>query len=444
MADIQPNWQQIYQWGKGSAPIWQGNPGLDDLKQRYNAMLQNQAANTKDFTAELAKLNFNGARDADMPELHNDYGKILNTFQQYRTSNDPKQQQALNLQMRQLQNQFLYKAQVSKQENDEYHEDAKLAHNPNVNLDDSFFGDMKQRAKVSSFDPKYQDFKNKSYILPEGDPTKIWDNAFERSKSESKESGAPVKDKATGEYKTPQYNTTSMKQDDFTKNVISELKGSPKQMHIIAKQYPDLPIDQAVQKFAQDGWNAKQNKLGTDTTFSAPYESYGQKVALADRRANAAAIPPVNAAPQEVKVKIKGDDGTVTGVMNLHNYKAVPIKDATVIPTRGINNNGQEVDVPAGSVRVIGYADMPVSNRKTDVLKKGQMVMSHFEENNPDMVGSKPVVHIQVTHKGHIKDFYVDPNTVDVNNTGQKAQSKAVNKAKNTTSDDDPQGLFKK
>ena len=170
MAEIQPNWTSIYK--PGANLILQGNPALDMLRDTYNKREAQKAQDSKEFTAELAKLNYNGARDADLPELHQDYGKILDKFQQYRASNDPKQQAALNLEMRQLQNQFLYKAQVSKQENDAYHEDAKLAHNPNADLDESYWTDMKKRANVSSFAPEYEDFKNKQYLVPKSDPVK--------------------------------------------------------------------------------------------------------------------------------------------------------------------------------------------------------------------------------------------------------------------------------
>jgi hypothetical protein len=170
MAEIQPNWTSYYR--AATNLNLQGNPALDLLRQDYQRRETQRLNDSKEFTNELAKLSFNGARDADLPVLHDDYGKILNAFQQYRSENDPKKQAALNLQMRQLQNQFLYKAQLSREENNQFHEDAKLAHNPNVDLDDSYWTDMKKRANTSSFDPKYEDFKNKQYLVPKSDPVK--------------------------------------------------------------------------------------------------------------------------------------------------------------------------------------------------------------------------------------------------------------------------------
>ena len=67
MAEIQPNWENIYKPQANFMP--QGNPALDMLRQRYSQHIQERANNIKDFTGELAKLNFNGAKDSDLPEV---------------------------------------------------------------------------------------------------------------------------------------------------------------------------------------------------------------------------------------------------------------------------------------------------------------------------------------------------------------------------------------
>ena len=172
MAEIQPNWENIYKPQANFMP--QGNPALDMLRQRYSQHIQERANNIKDFTGELAKLNFNGAKDSDLPELQNDYSNILQQFQKYRAENDPKKQAELNLQMRQAQNQFLYKAQVSKNENEEFHKANSLVHNPNVELDNSAYGDLKEWATTSSFDKKLQAIKDRqqNWIIPKSDPMK--------------------------------------------------------------------------------------------------------------------------------------------------------------------------------------------------------------------------------------------------------------------------------
>ena len=172
MAEIQPNWTNYYR--PQANLVLQGNPALDILKQSYQQREAQKAQESKEFTAELAKLNFNGAKDADLPELHQDYGNILNKFQQYRSENDPKKRAALDLEMRQAQNQFLYKAQVSKEENNWIHERAKLAHMANVDLDSSYYNDMKKLQNTSSFQKGYDDLKNgeQNWIVPKSDPIK--------------------------------------------------------------------------------------------------------------------------------------------------------------------------------------------------------------------------------------------------------------------------------
>lgn len=165
------NWNSYYSTGKGGAYVIQGNPALDQLKQQYAQQQQQRAQDEKDFTNELAKLNFNGARDADLNPLQRDYSGILNTFQQYRATKGPNERAQLGLALKQQQNQFMYRTQLSKEANTDFHSDAALAHNPNIELDPTYYSDMKRRAATSTFDPAYDTIKDNSpnWIVPKAD-----------------------------------------------------------------------------------------------------------------------------------------------------------------------------------------------------------------------------------------------------------------------------------
>lgn len=345
MAEIQPNWQQIYQTNKGSAHVWQGNPGLDILKQDYAKRQQEQALNTKDFTAELAKLNYNGARDADMPELHGDYGKILDTFQKYRSSNDPKQQQALNLQMRQMQNQFLYKAQVSKQENDLYHEDAKMAHNPNVDLDDSFFPDMKDRAKVSSFDPKYDDFKNKSYIVPKVDFVK---DATEIAKPLTKTTTTSTDryNKATGSLERVSDTGQEIDHDKFINGWVGSHMNSPNKVKAAIRETGEQDPDKAVLAMGEKMYDVVSGGGKDSQKVSGGGLTMQSRYALQDNAARLKALYPTFAQGQSltpiyrqkwIKDMLEGAAGSGEALVN--KLKA----DPSYANELGIKVNGDDI-----------------------------------------------------------------------------------------------------
>lgn len=255
MADIQPNWNQYY---RSSANLnLQGDPALDMLKQRYATQEAQKAQTAKEFTSELAKLNFNGARDPDLPELQKDYSNILQTFQKYRATNDPRQRAALDLQMRQQQNQFLYKSQQSKQANEEFHQDAALAHNPNADLDQSYWDDNKKRMQTSTFDPGYQKLmENKqNWLVPKSDPIK---DAQEIAKGlmSTKTSTTERYNKATGSMERVATTGQSIDHDAFINSWVKSHINDPNKVKTAIRQTGEADPAKAVTALGEQMYDA--------------------------------------------------------------------------------------------------------------------------------------------------------------------------------------------
>lgn len=425
-------WNQYY---KPSANLnLQGNPALDDLRQQYAQRQAQKQQENADFTKEIAKLNFNGSRDSDHGPLQQQYGDVIGTFAKLRNENDPKIRAQLGLELQQKQNQFLYEAENSKVKGQHEQELINLTHRPDVELQDGVLDKITALTKTpygKEWEQKYNDI-NQNLLAPKVDLGKIAGDTYkEIAPPKEKKTLDAIKDKVTGEYRTPTVETTKpVDKDAYAKGIVSKLVGNHAAQRAIMKEFPGSDIKDATQKYIDATYPMFNQKSTSDTTYSSPYESFGQKIELSNIRANASNPPsPQQQSPQTVPIqfKVQNADGSPMTV-NFKNYRAVAIPKATVIPTKGINEHGEHVNIPAGEYRVVGYADMPVVKGGE---KKGQVVQPNFEKNNPSFVEYKPIAHIQVDHKGITKNYYVDPNSINVNATGQKNQQKAINRSGN-------------
>lgn len=449
---VNPNWEQIYT-PQANLNL-QGNPALDDLRRTYATREQQRLQDNSDLTKDMAKLNFNGSRDADHPQLQNDYSNILNKFSDIRSINDPKERAAKDLELRQMQNQFLYNAAESKERNQKEQKLFDLTHNPNIDLDEGVpkkIQSLTQIANPQQWNSAYNDLNN-NLFAPKFDLGKASVDAFNSVKSDSKTTLDPIKDPTTGLYKTGTVNTTSAPKDAYDQRMLLSLKGNHGAMKQIAAQYPGMDIGDATQKFLDDSYSMHKDKLGSDTTYGAGSTSMAQRLYLQERGAQlrqqypSGLIPGAPPTPQVVPIKFqaKNADGSPVG-MNLRNAVPIGIPKATVIPTKAIDDSGQEIQLPAGEYRVIEKGDKPVLNQDIDInttqngktttqtLKKGSLAQPGFEAKNPSAVTTEPVYHIQQDHGKVTKNYYVPQGAVSVNPSGQKNQTNAITTGAPTT-----------
>lgn len=336
MAEISPNWNALY---SNQGIRFNGNPGLDDLRQTYATQQAQKAQDNANFTAQIAKLNFGGAKDADLDYLHKQYGDILNTFGQLRNTNDSKQRAQLGLQLQQKQNGFLFDIEKSKDANKQFMEAAHLPLNPNANLTADAPDKIAALGKKSSFDhdyqKTYQDTVSNLFDKPV-DLAKIYNDAFTNTKSESKSTGDPIKDKLSGEFKTPTYSTTDVKPEDFKTNILTQLKGDKKKQEAVVKAYPTLSHDDAIKQFITDGYNMQKNKMGTDTTYSQPFESFGQKEALQKNSAILRQTYSTGASNQITPFQVSANQLQKIGQQNSAAAKDYLKHMVDIIPTKGL------------------------------------------------------------------------------------------------------------
>lgn len=455
MAGISPNWNALY---SNQGIRLQGNPALDDLRQRYATQQAQKAQDNANFTAQIAKLNFGGAKDADLDYLHKQYGDILNTFGQLRNSNDPKQRAQLGLQLQQKQNGFLYDIEKSKDANKQAMDATNLLHNPNADLTDDAPNKILALHGKSSFDKDYQDvynntmtglFNPKTVDVGKGD-----DEIFNRIKNSSTSTGSTIQDPVTKEYVKPTLKITAADKEDYLNQQIAAAR-DPKRGKQLMKQYGTSDIAEAVAKHVAITWPVYEKKLGTDTTYSQPFETGATKAlrTLGNEERLAAwkktngigTIEQPVPAPQTVPITFKNTNSDKSPVtMNIRNYTPISIPKATMIPTKGTDDSGNEVSIPAGEVRVIGQGEKPVLNSDITTIKngvkstvkKGSIAQPAYEAAHPDHVTYKKIYHVQQDHKGHTKNYYIPVTSIGINNSGQKSQTQAIQGNKKKTSAD--------
>lgn len=281
MAEISPNWNALY---SNQGLRLTGNAGLDALNQRYAQVQQQKANDEKLFGDAMSKMNFGGARPPELPDLQKQYQGILDTHAQIRSTNNPTKQAQLMMQQRQQMAGLMYDVQQSKERHAQELKLAELPNNPNVNLADGFHEGL--HGVLDAPKDKWLDSYNKlqgNLFQPSSDLGSISDKAFNAVKDDGKRSGAPVWDSKVGEFKTPTISYTTADKNAFRSNLQQQLK--PQDMKRIAQLYPAPTFAESFQKYAEDAWNQHAGKIGEETTYSQPYESFGQKITMAETNA---------------------------------------------------------------------------------------------------------------------------------------------------------------
>jgi hypothetical protein len=278
-----PNWENIY---KPSANLQlQGNPALDDLRQQYAQRQAQKQQENADFTKEIAKLNFNGSRDSDHGQLQQGYADVVGTFAKLRNENDPKKRAEMGLELQQKQNQFMYNAENSKVKGQHEQELINLAHRPDVELQDGALDKIQELTKTpygKEWEQKYQDLQS-NLLAPKADLSKMASDTYkEIGPPKEKNTLAAVKDKVTGEYRTPTVETTKpVDKEAYSKGIVSKLVGNHAAQRAIMQEFPGSDIKEATQKYIDHTYPMFAQKAVSDTTYSAPTESFAQKKELA-------------------------------------------------------------------------------------------------------------------------------------------------------------------
>ena len=345
------NWSQYYKPSDNFT--LQGNPALDQLKQQYALRQQQKAQETADFTKEIAKLNFNGARDSDLTGLQAQYGDVIKKFADLRGENNPTKRAQLSLELQQKQNQFLYNSEMSKQKGQAEQKLYDLAHNPNVELRDGAYKDLLDLSKTpygKEWEQKYNAL-NENLIAPKFDLGKLAEDTYKKLEPpKEKETLTDIKDNVTGEYKTPTVETTKpVKKEDYANAILASIKGNHSAQRAIEQAYPGKDIAESTQKYIDSTHPAFAAKATSDTTYSAPHTSFAQKKELARYGAQVRQEYSTTQQPTPLTKdveRLKSSDPETQKTIIDHLVKLIPTKGLAGDPTGSISNGQVIIHIP--------------------------------------------------------------------------------------------------
>lgn len=417
MADISPNWNALY---SNAAIRLTGNPALKSLQDGMVAQKKQKALDDQNYASQIAKLNFGGAKDADLDYLHKQYGGILNTFGQLRSTTDPTQRAQLQQKLAQDQNKFLFDIEHSKNANkQDLAGSHALLSAPDEKLQEGARDRWMKVTGTSSFDPTYQQTYQDAAQKTWAD--KPVDVVGETKKLADAYTKPLVKDDTVEKLKGGAFRVIGEKgvQTNFDglKNAITQKAANdPHYLAGIVKTTgiadPKAALEQFVSATVEDA--KKSNYMAKDigSMQNKPDNFYAH---LAARLASGDGSGQVGT-PRDLTIPYKNGSAHVVA----KGY--VPINSAALnlagSPAYDLTNGEKDPQVlSSGDHQLVGVTNVPFitgnfRERKNGVLGadlKGTIAQGDFPAQHPKDIQYRPMLHVQTKDamSGEVEDKLV-------------------------------------
>lgn len=280
MAEIQPNWGQLY---SNTGIRFGNNAGLDALNQKYAMFQQQRQLDAKQFSDVMAKMNFGGVKPADLPDLQKQFGDILQTYSKSRSTTDPKEQASLAMELKLKQQQMAYDIANRRETHASELKLLEAANHPNNYPAEGSVGKIQGLVNKPSTDPEYQ----KTYSDVQGnmfdkpiDTDKLGDGIFKRLMDKQVSTGAYKFNPTLGMYERGKTTATSLDKGALDKEFSDYLVNNPKDAHRLMDKWNIPDVKELAAKLSDNTWEANKGKIHSDTVMEAPHESFGQKQEL--------------------------------------------------------------------------------------------------------------------------------------------------------------------
>lgn len=277
MADIQPNWSQLYS-NKGIR--FGNNAGLDALNQKYNQFQQQRTLDAKTFSDVMAKMNFGGSKAVDLPDLQKQFGDILQTYSKSRTETNPQKQAAISLELKMKQQQMAYDIAQSQQQHAYEQKMLEAGLHPNnypaEGAAESVQGVINTRTK----DPKYQGLlakaQNGLFDKPV-DTDKVGDGIFKRLLDKRVSTGDYKYNPTLQMYERGKTTATALDKGQLDKEWSDYLVNNPRDAHRLMDKWNIPDVKDLAAKLSDNTWESNKGKIHSDTVMEAPKESETEK-----------------------------------------------------------------------------------------------------------------------------------------------------------------------
>ncbi len=415
----EPNWNALY---SNQGVRLSGNPALDELKSGFAAERKQKALDNKSYADQIAKLNFGGAKDADLPYLHKQYGTILNTFGELRNTNDPVKRAALQQQLSQSQNKFLFDIEHSKQNNKQDLEGSHaILMSPDEKLKEGARDRWVQVNGTSSFDPTYEQVKLEAAKNTWAD--KPVDVVGETQKLVKDNQGAFAMDDVQENMKNGAFRIVGEKGvrtnvEKLTNDITRKATQDPHYLAGIQKatgiENPQEALKTFIGATVADAKKADYTAKDIGSLQNKPDTFYAH---LAARLASGDGGGGVGT-PRDLTYPYAGGKGIVT------MKGAVPLTSAVLNlgGSPSYNMTTGELDpqvLSSGDHQIVTIANVPIITNGTYNGKslKGTIAQPNFYNKYPKAVQWKPMLQVQTKdqYSGEAEDHLVDVDRLPAN-----------------------------
>jgi len=401
----------LYGVGRGAAQVWGTNRALAGLQEAQKQAQLRRQKEDAEIADQVAKINYDAARNEDLPTILDQYGKIKNTFTQLRGTQNTMERIKLQAKMNEQKAELSRSVNLSKQAATQIHDLGQLRLTHADDISDDFNPMFKTLSSTSTFDPKFTDHANTlstSALVPKFDQQayskKLLDQSIENI------NGGKVMQEKNGKL-TRQYQEVGsrLNEDNILKNVINAYTQDRKFQKYIHSNYKDMPVDQAVKQYAADLYvgnkdaydKVKQQNVGSqwDERPDRFYEHYNY--ALKHPKANTFFM----GTPQSMVIPY--DKGKAN--VQMDNYIPISISKKNFAGSPFIDlKTGKEGGKLASSndYEVVGVGNAPFI--KSGDLK-GAISQPNYVGRRPDNIENKPVIHVQMKDAitNATKDYFV-------------------------------------
>ncbi|WP_298845502.1 hypothetical protein [uncultured Clostridium sp.] len=256
----------LYGTGKGEAFVWGQNRALGMLQQQYQQDQLRRQKEDAEIADQVGKINYDAARQEDLPELMKRYSDIKNTFSKYRGTQDAMDRIRLQADMNQKKADFSRAVNLSKQAGQQLGELGKLRLSKPDEISDNFGTNYKNLAGLSVFDPRFKELADQTSntaLAPKLDEIGIAKKIADASVNVLPQGQVKVQNLPDGgkSYYTEKGKELSL--DAIKQNAIAEAQSNRPLQRYLAKTFPGKTMAESIDQYSQgiyDGMKGKYNQ----------------------------------------------------------------------------------------------------------------------------------------------------------------------------------------
>lgn len=400
------NWNSIYGIGKGSAQVWQGNRALDQMERQFALDQRQKQQEDAALSADMARVNYNGARKEDLSTLIEGFGKVKSAFANVRAARSATDRINATNEYADQKAQFTQQLAESKQAIKGLGELQKLRLSKADELADDFMDRYKKLSSTSTFDASFGTQSEElvaNAFRPQFDEEKYF-KAKTPLFVEKVEPGE-VKERVIPGFGKQAYTMSGEKfnKEAFIDDIVKTASTNKGMAYMIQKTYPEDKLSDAVAKYAMNRAELESKNYGLKETVQMevanekPMTAY-QRATLALRMAEA---NPVGGGEDAQDLPLYHDEG---GSAVSTGYGAVSIsipnksfhgsKAYDLLTNKTISMVEPAAKYAVASVGNYNFTTKPVvvtgKDGKKTTLPVGTLVQDKFANSNPNSVELRP------------------------------------------------------